>query len=249
MSGAFIKGVTENLTEAEITFDKFHVVKLINDAVDKVRRAEVKSRPELKRHPLRLAQERGQPDGRSRRPSSTALAKTNLKTARACHLRLAFQDIYKRASSREWARVVLDRWYRWAIRSRLEPMKDVAAHHQASPRRHPRLVRQPHRQRPHRGHQQPRPGRQGQGARLPHAAQPQGHHLPRSPANSTSGYPREIAGSLISYPQSYLLKPSPAPSARKLQSAGPEPPGLPQEQRRESAAKYREVVEFSASGS
>ena len=49
MSGAFIKGVTENFTEAEITFDKFHVMKLIGDAVDKVRRDEAKSRPELKR--------------------------------------------------------------------------------------------------------------------------------------------------------------------------------------------------------
>ena len=39
MSAAFIKGVTDNLTEAEITFDKFHAVKLVNDAVDKVRRA------------------------------------------------------------------------------------------------------------------------------------------------------------------------------------------------------------------
>ena len=48
MSAAFIKGVTENLTEAEITFDKFHVVKLVNDGVDEVRRLEVKSRPELK---------------------------------------------------------------------------------------------------------------------------------------------------------------------------------------------------------
>ena len=49
MSAAFIKGVTENLTEAEITFDKFHVMKLIGEAVDKVRRDESKSRPELKR--------------------------------------------------------------------------------------------------------------------------------------------------------------------------------------------------------
>jgi transposase len=40
MSAAYIKGVTGNLTEAEITFDKFHAVKLVNDAVDKVRRAE-----------------------------------------------------------------------------------------------------------------------------------------------------------------------------------------------------------------
>ena len=49
MSGAFIKGVGHNLTEAEITFDKFHAVKLVNDAVDKVRRAESRDRPELKR--------------------------------------------------------------------------------------------------------------------------------------------------------------------------------------------------------
>ena len=48
MSGAYIKGVTENLTEAEITFDKFHAVKLVNDAVDQVRRAESRERPELK---------------------------------------------------------------------------------------------------------------------------------------------------------------------------------------------------------
>ena len=35
MSSAYIKGITENLTEAEITFDKFHAVKLVNDAVDR----------------------------------------------------------------------------------------------------------------------------------------------------------------------------------------------------------------------
>jgi transposase len=34
MSPAFIKGVKENLPEAEITFDKFHIIKLINEAVD-----------------------------------------------------------------------------------------------------------------------------------------------------------------------------------------------------------------------
>ena len=49
MSAAFIKGVGENLTEAEITFDKFHVMQLIGAAVDEVRRDESKSRPELKR--------------------------------------------------------------------------------------------------------------------------------------------------------------------------------------------------------
>ena len=42
MFPAFIKGVTENLPDAQITFDKFNITKVINSAVDKVRKAEVK---------------------------------------------------------------------------------------------------------------------------------------------------------------------------------------------------------------
>ena len=125
MSGAFIKGVTENLTEAEITFDKFHVMKLIGEAVDKVRRDEVKSRPELKRSRyLWLKNERNLTAEQTAQLGS--LSQSNLKTARAYHLRLTFQDIYKE-QSREWAAMLFDKWYAWARRCRLQPMKDVAA--------------------------------------------------------------------------------------------------------------------------
>lgn len=48
MSPAFIKGVTEQLPRAQITFDKFHILKIINEAVDDVRRAEAKKNPILK---------------------------------------------------------------------------------------------------------------------------------------------------------------------------------------------------------
>ena len=124
MSKAFIKGVTDNLTEAQITFDKFHAVKLVNDAVDKVRRAEAKDRPELKRsrylwlknEPKLSAQGRADLD---------ALTRLHLKTARAYQIRLAFQEIYQQPTW-EWGAMFLDRWYSWAIRSRLEPMKEVA---------------------------------------------------------------------------------------------------------------------------
>jgi len=124
MSAAFIKGVTENLTEAEITFDKFHAVKLVNDAVDKVRRAEAKGRPELKRsrylwlknEPSLSAEARGQ---------LAALTRMHLKTARAYQIKLAFQEIYSQPA-REWGAMFLDRWYGWAIRSRLQPIKDAA---------------------------------------------------------------------------------------------------------------------------
>jgi transposase len=47
MSPAFIKGVGEQFPEAELTFDKFHIVKVVNEAVDKVRREEQKEHPEL----------------------------------------------------------------------------------------------------------------------------------------------------------------------------------------------------------
>mgnify|MGYP001089099198 CR=1 FL=1 len=48
MSPAFIKGIAENLPNAAITFDKFHAVKIINDAVDQVRRTEQKEQSLLR---------------------------------------------------------------------------------------------------------------------------------------------------------------------------------------------------------
>jgi transposase len=124
MSGAYIKGVTDNLTEAEITFDKFHAVKLVNDAVDKVRRAESKDRPQLKYSRYLWLMNAGRLSI-EQSLSLEALCRMHLKTARAYRIRLAFQEIYN-CPSREWGELVLDRWYRWAIRSRLEPIKHVA---------------------------------------------------------------------------------------------------------------------------
>ena len=40
MSPAFIKGVSDTFPNASIVFDKFHVMKMINEAVDEVRRQE-----------------------------------------------------------------------------------------------------------------------------------------------------------------------------------------------------------------
>jgi transposase len=48
MSPAFIKGVEKHFPEAHLTFDKFHVLKILNEAVDEVRRQEQQIRPELK---------------------------------------------------------------------------------------------------------------------------------------------------------------------------------------------------------
>ena len=117
-------GVTGNLTEAEITFDRFHVMKLIGDAVDQVRRAEVKARPELRG--TRYVWTKNEPNLTAKQSTILdTLSQTNLKTARAWRMRHAFQDIYAQPT-RGWGEMVFDKWIGWAKRSRLEPMKAVA---------------------------------------------------------------------------------------------------------------------------
>src|ERR1700677_3622377 len=48
MGAAFEAGIKENFANAEITFDKFHVIKLANEAVDEVRRQEARNKFQIK---------------------------------------------------------------------------------------------------------------------------------------------------------------------------------------------------------
>jgi transposase len=50
LSPAFISGITEHFPKADITFDRFHVVKLLNEAMDTVRKQERKEHEQLKGH-------------------------------------------------------------------------------------------------------------------------------------------------------------------------------------------------------
>ena len=91
MSPAFIKGTGDSLPNTTITFDKFHAVKIINDAVDQVRRTERKDHKLLAgtrylwlRNPDRLSE--------YQRATLESLPLRHLKTARAYQIRLAFQD-------------------------------------------------------------------------------------------------------------------------------------------------------------
>jgi transposase len=125
MSPAFINGVKEHFPNAQLTFDKFHVMKIINDAVDEVRRQELKDRPELKRTRYIWL----------KNPANLKLSQTetlkelnvknlNLKTARAYHIRLNFQELFKQAPKD--AESFLKKWYFWATHSRLKPIKEAA---------------------------------------------------------------------------------------------------------------------------
>jgi len=124
MSPAFIKGVKQALPNAQITFDKFHILKIINEAVNEVRREEAKTTPQLKgacyvfiKNKQNLTQK--QIDKKE------SLSKLNLKSMRALHLRENFQAIYF-AETLEQFEKLLKQWYFWATHCRLEPMKKAA---------------------------------------------------------------------------------------------------------------------------
>jgi len=125
MSPAFIKGVEENLPNAKITFDKFHITKMINTAVDEVRRQEQTDHPELKntryiflKNPENLTLKQAD------RLKDLKLKDFHLKTVRAYHIRLSFQELWNQTLDQ--AEAYLKKWYYWATHSRLEPIKEAA---------------------------------------------------------------------------------------------------------------------------
>lgn len=54
------------------------------------------------------------------------LKKSNIKTAKAYQLKLTLQEIYNTATDRIAAMNMLQKWYTWAVRCRLEPIKVFA---------------------------------------------------------------------------------------------------------------------------
>lgn len=126
MSPAYIKGVKAFLPKAAITFDKFHILKIINGAVDQVRREEILSQPILTnaRYVL-LKNEQNLTKNQRQKLEELQLSKLNLKSIRALHIRENFQEIYK-ASTDEDFEIMLKKWYFWATHSRLDPVIKAA---------------------------------------------------------------------------------------------------------------------------
>ena len=108
-----------------MTFDKFHIMKIVNDAVDEVRKQEQKERPELaKSRYIWLKNPANLKQSQTLILENLTVKKLNLKTSRAYHIRLNFQELFKQPPDE--AEVFLKKWYFWATHSRLEPIKEAA---------------------------------------------------------------------------------------------------------------------------
>ena len=124
MSAAFLKGISEQFPKSMKIIDHFHVIKQANEAVDEVRREEVRSKSELKKTKYlwlsgdaRLSEE----DIAWR----ASLLKKRLKTCRAYRMRVELQKIYTESQNRAEAESRLRKLCGWMMRSRLDRMKTL----------------------------------------------------------------------------------------------------------------------------
>ena len=124
MSPAFISGIQDKFPNASITFDRFHVMKLMNEAVDKVRRAEQSHNALLKKtryiwlkNPENLTTKQNE--------KFRSLKDLRLKTLRAYGIKLSLRDFWNFCNPIA-AEAHLKKWYFWATHSRLSPVIDCA---------------------------------------------------------------------------------------------------------------------------
>ena len=128
---AFINATLESLPGAEekIAFDKFHVAKYLGEAVDKVRRQEHKTLMAEGYEDLKGSKYDWlyNPENMTRKQKIRfkSLRESTLKTARAWAIKELAMSLWHYVS-KTWARKGWEQWLSWAVRSRLDPIKEVA---------------------------------------------------------------------------------------------------------------------------
>lgn len=135
MSAAYRKGVAENLANAEIVYDKFHVMAQVNSAVDQVRRVEAREGDAPARDQLRkslwLFRKNPENLSESEKARMEELDLKHLATGVAYQMRLVLQEAYG-SRQIDTARYRFESWVSWVrakadrLGSRLEPMRKVA---------------------------------------------------------------------------------------------------------------------------
>ena len=125
MSPAFIKGIGKFLPNAKITFDKFHIIKLINEAVDKTRRADAKLHPKILKGCRYIFLKNAQNLSILQENKKLELKDLNLNAMKALQMREAFQAIYIAETAEDFV-ALLQEWHEWVSNCDIEPMVQVA---------------------------------------------------------------------------------------------------------------------------
>jgi transposase len=126
MSPAFIAGVAQHLPNARITFDKFHVIGHASTAVDQMRRIEQRSDKSLKGMRWTLLKDSSKLKPEAAADLEALIAKLAVKrTARAWVYKEQLREILDRKQINV-VRIMLEHWCTCVMRSKVDPMKEVA---------------------------------------------------------------------------------------------------------------------------
>jgi transposase len=122
MSRSFQAGARQQFPNAQICFDAFHVSKLVHDALDEVRRSEVKQDASLEGS--RWALLKSAKDWSFQQITDMHwLQRSGLKTARAWRMKERYKEMHQQCRAGEDPEPLFRSWISWARRSRLEPFK------------------------------------------------------------------------------------------------------------------------------
>ena len=125
----YITVVGKKAPQARVIFDRFHIVKHLNEAVDKTRRELVRelkgtARRNLKNTKFPLLKAKHNRSAKDKRVLREQV-QANRRLYRAMLLRDDFMDLYT-YKSETWAKKFLRGWLRRAMSSRIEPVKRAA---------------------------------------------------------------------------------------------------------------------------
>jgi transposase len=126
MSKAFIKGVKEQLPNAVTTFDKFHLIQLMNDAMGKIRAEEARQFPEvLKKSRFLFLKNPENLSAEELERLDTMVANHCHKSVEAYTHKLNLQNVYY-AENRQEAELLLTQWHRKASNSAISLIQKMA---------------------------------------------------------------------------------------------------------------------------
>ena len=125
----FIQTIEQQVPEADIVHDKFHVSKYLGEAVDKVRRQEHKELmaqgDETLKGTRQLWLYNPQNFNSDQAEEFASLKDLHLKVARAWAAKELFSKFWEYREE-GWARRFFKNWFGWVSRSRLKPVVEVA---------------------------------------------------------------------------------------------------------------------------
>jgi len=106
---AYLSVSKEKLPKAEIVHDRFHLVKYLNDAIDKVRKREVKTHEVLKDSRYALLKNKENLTEKQR-IKYEAIKDANYEVSKAWQVRENFKDLFNKEDNKESAFILFMRW-------------------------------------------------------------------------------------------------------------------------------------------